>query len=51
MNEEAVQKETTTLELEPLLMHANMLSNGVRIDIEILANYLYTDETRMLLTP
>ncbi len=51
MNKEAVQKETTTLELEPLLMHANMLNSGDSYDIAILANYPDTDETRMLLTP
>ncbi len=51
MNKEAIQNETATLELEPLLMHANMLSSGDGIDIAMLANYEDTDETRMLLTP
>ncbi len=51
MNKQATQKETTTLELEPLLMHANMLSGGDGIDISLLGNYPDTDETRMLLTP
>ncbi len=51
MNKEATQKETATLELEPLLMHANMLGGGDGIDIAMLANYPDTDETRMLLTP
>lgn len=51
MNQEAIQSETTTLKLEPLLMHANMLNSGESIDIAMLANYADTDETRMLLTP
>ena len=57
MNKDATQKETptleasTTLELEPLLMHANMLGDGDSIDIAILGNYPDSDETRMLLTP
>lgn len=51
MNQDAIQKETPTIEIEPLLMHANMISDGESIDIAMLANYADTDETRMLLTP
>ena len=51
MNKEATQKDTATLDLEPLLMHANMLSDGESIDIAMLGNYPDSDETRMLLTP
>ena len=39
------------MDLEPLLMHAKMLSDGENIDIAILGNYADSDETRMLMTP
>lgn len=51
MKKEAIQKETPTLEIEPLLMQANLLSDGEGIDIAMLANYPDTDETRIFLTP
>lgn len=51
MNKEATQRETPTLELEPLLMQANLLSDGEGIDIAMLGNYPDSEETRMLLTP
>lgn len=57
MNEDILQKdtvtleETTTLEFEPLLIHAKMLSDGAGPDIAMLGNYPDSDETRMLLTP
>ncbi|MDE6019002.1 MAG: hypothetical protein K2G85_09350 [Muribaculaceae bacterium] len=51
MNEEVAQKKITQIDIQPLLMHANMISNSEGTDIAILANYPDTDETRMLLTP
>lgn len=51
MNQDVAQKENTTIELKPLLMHANMMGEGQSVDIALLANYADSDETRMLLTP
>ena len=51
MNPDIAQKETQTLDIEPLLMQADMITDGDRADIAMLANYGDTDETRVLLTP
>lgn len=45
------EKETNTIEIEPLLMPEHLMSDSGRLDIAMLANYRETDETRVLLTP
>ncbi|MBO5444063.1 MAG: hypothetical protein J5995_01770 [Muribaculaceae bacterium] len=51
MNEEYAHKDTETLEIEPLLMAADLDQGPDGIDIAMLSNYGDTDETRVLLTP
>lgn len=51
MNKEMNPKELHTLDIEPLLMQANMMADGSSSDIAMVANYGDTDETRVLLTP
>lgn len=45
------EKETNTIEIEPLLMPENLIPDADKMDIAMLANYGDTDETRVLLTP
>lgn len=45
------EKDTTTLDIEPLLMHETLNTSQDSYDIAMLANYRDTDETRVLLTP
>lgn len=51
MNNDIAQKETPTLELEPLLMQAGISADGKGTDLAMVGNYADTDETRVLLTP
>lgn len=51
MNQDFSQRETETLEIEPLLMPSDLISGSDTVDISMLANYRDTDETRVLLTP
>lgn len=45
------EKETKSIDVEPLLMPESMISGDETFDIAMLANYGDTDETRVLLTP
>lgn len=51
MNQEYTQKDTQTLNIEPLLMSSGIESGQGAFDVAMLANYRDTDETRVLLTP
>lgn len=51
MNQKYTHSETQTLDIEPLLMPADLHVGSESIDVAMLANYGDSDETRVLLTP